>query len=168
MPARSKVAALPDAIRDELDRRLVAGSFSGYVQLAEWLTEQGHPISHAAVHRHGAELEKKIEAVKMASDQAKVLVESTDGSAGDMSLATLMMAQERLYNLMLASEAGDLKEVAAAARAIADMARASVSVSSERRRALAEAAERAGEAMTKAGISGDTASVIRAAIEGGA
>lgn len=168
MPARSKVAQLPPEVREELDRRLIAGSFSDYTGLAEWLASVGHVISRSALHGHGSQLERKIEAVRLATEQATALVESTEGRPGDMSLATLMMAQEKLYNLMLASDGGNLKEVASAARAIADMARAQVSVAAERRKAVAEAADRAGEAAARAGVSADTMAAIRTAIEGAA
>lgn len=143
MPARSKVEGLPDDIRVELDRRLVAGAFSGYAQLADWLTEQGHPISHAAVHRHGAQLERKIEAIRVATEQAKALVAGSPDSEGAFSEATIRMAQERIFQLLkTAGDDANFKEVTAAAKAIAEMARASISVAAERRQAREEALQK--------------------------
>ena len=74
--------------------------------------------------------------------------------------------QDRIFELMKAAEGGDLKELAATARALADTARASLAVRQDRRKVLAEAAEAAGKAAAKAGLSADTAVAIRAAIEG--
>ena len=51
MPARSAVGQLPEEIRDEINRRLVENSFSGYAQLAGWLRELGYQISKSALHR---------------------------------------------------------------------------------------------------------------------
>ena len=166
MPRRSKVAVLPEEVRAELDRRLVAGSFSGYVELAEWLTGQGYPISHASVHRHGEELERRIEAVKLATEQAEALVAASPDDTGAVADASIRLAQERIFQVLVAAEGGDLKDLSAAARALAETARAGTAVRAERRKALAAAAERAGKAMAKRGLSGDTATAIRAAIEG--
>lgn len=168
MPARSKIASLPPEIREELDAKLVEGAFSGYVALSQWLEAQGFDISHAAVHRHGRQLERKIEALRLATEQARALVAGAPDAEGAVSEATLRMAQERLFTLLNESDGGSLKDVAAAARAVADMARASISVSAERRKALAEAGERAGAAAKQQGLSKGVAAAIRAAVEGGA
>jgi hypothetical protein len=45
MPPRSKVAMLPQALRDELERRMVERGFSGYEELADWLQKQGFQIA---------------------------------------------------------------------------------------------------------------------------
>ncbi len=124
MAPRPKVMAVPEEVRRELDRWLMAGGFSGYLNLSEWLGEQGFEISHAAVHRYGVQLERKVEAIRLATEQANVIVSASPDDAGAMSLGTLRMAQERLFSLLRASDDGNLKEVTSAARAIADMARA--------------------------------------------
>lgn len=163
MPARSKVASLPRAVRERLDARLVEGGFSGYKALEAWLESEGFAISHAALHRYGQGLERKLDAIRLATGQAKALVAGSDDAEGALSLATLRMAQHRLFELFHASEGQNLKEVSAAARAIADMARASISVAAERRKAAD--AERSAAA-ERAGLSGDVVAAIRAAVEG--
>ena len=82
-----------------------------------------------------------------------------------MADASLRMAQERIFDLLLAAESGDLKELSAAAKALAETARASLAVRAERRKALKEAAERAGQAAKREGLSSGTAQAIRAAVE---
>jgi Protein of unknown function (DUF3486) len=53
MPARSKVAMLPEEVRTELERRIIERSFSGYQDLADWLQTKGYQIAHDSVQRHG-------------------------------------------------------------------------------------------------------------------
>ena len=155
MPARSKVSQLPPEIRDELDRRLVAGAFSGYTELAEWLDGTGHRISRSALHDHGSKLERKIEAMRLATEQARAIVAGAPDSEGAMSEATLRMAQERLFTLLNEADGGSLKDVATAARAVAEMARAGISVAAERRKALAAAAERVDRKLAEAADSAE-------------
>ena len=102
------------------------------------------------MHRYGVQLERKVEAIRLATEQANVIVSASPDDAGAMSLGTLRMAQERLFSLLRASDDGNLKEVTSAARAIADMARATVSVHTERRKVLAEARQEADEKLAAA------------------
>ena len=168
MPARSKVAQLPAEVREELDRRLIAGSFSDYTGLAEWLESVGCKISRSALHTHGSKLERRIEAVKVATEEAEALVAALPDDTGAMADAGLRLAQQRIFDIMLASEEGDLKQMASAARALAEMTRAGSALRADRRKVLAEAADRAGKAATSAGVSADTMAAISAAIEGAA
>lgn len=157
---------LPREVRERLDALLIERGFSDYAALADWLSREGHPMSHAAVHRYGQQLERKVEAIRIATEQAKAIVAGAPDAEGAVSQATLRLAQERLFTLLNESDGGSLKEVAAAARAVADMARAGVSVSVERRRALAEAGERVNAAAKRSGLSEEMAAAMRAAVEG--
>ena len=167
MPRRSKVMALPAEVRRRLEQLLIERGFSGYSELADWLTEQGHPISHAAVHRHGAELERRIEQVKVATEAAEAFVAAVPDDTGAMADAGLRLAQERIFQVFLAAEGGNLKELAAAGRALAEMSRAGTAIRQERRKALSEAAGRAGKEMRRQGLSREGAAAIRKAIQGG-
>ncbi|KAF1370867.1 phage protein Gp27 family protein [Yokenella regensburgei] len=46
------VNQLPDAIKKKLNKKLTESSFSGYVQLTEWLNSLGYPVSKSSVHRY--------------------------------------------------------------------------------------------------------------------
>ena len=166
MPPRSKVAQLPDEVRQELDRRLIAGVFSGYVGLSEWLAEAGYSIGKSALAEHGSRLERRIEMLRVSAEQAKALVAAAPDDEGAVADATLRMAQERLFELFLATEEGDPKLIVAAGRALTDMARASTAIRVERRKVRAEAAKDADKVMRKQGLSADATAAIRAAIEG--
>ena len=166
MPQRSKVARLPDEVRQALDRQMIAAGFGGYVALSEWLAERGFTIGKSALAEHGAQLERRIEALRLATEQAEALVAAAPDDSGAVADASIRLAQERIFELLLAAESGDLKELAGAARALAETARAGTAIRAERRKALAAAAERAGKVARKAGVSPDTAAAIRAAIAG--
>ncbi len=166
MPRRKKVALLPADVRAELDRMLIDRAFSGYEDLSEWLQGKGYGIGKSALHEYGSHLERRIEQIRASTEQAQALIDSAPDDAGAMSAAALQQVQARIFDMMLAAEGGELKELAATARALADTARAQVSVRQDRRKVLAEAAERAGAAATKAGLTVDTATLIRQAVEG--
>lgn len=165
MPQRSKVMTLPHEVRQRLDALLIERGFSGYAELAEWLAANGHPISATSLKRHGRQLEERIERLRLASEQAEAFISAAPGDTGALTQASLYLVQERIFELMKAAEGGDLKELAATARALADAARASLAVRQDRRKVLAEAAEAAGEAVQRLGLSDDTDAAIRAAIE---
>ena len=167
MPApRRAVLTLPQEVREQLDRRLVERGFAGYTELAAWLAENGHAISRSAVYRYGSQLERRIEALRLATQSAEALVAAAPDDTGAVADASLRLAQERIFDVLLAAEGGDLKELSAAAKALAETARASLAVRAERRKVLAEAAGIADKAAKKAGMSPDTVAAIRTAIEG--
>lgn len=58
MPKRSKVAALPKAVKEWLDAALVEGNFSGYEQLEAELKARGHDIGKSSLHRYGSAFEQ--------------------------------------------------------------------------------------------------------------
>jgi hypothetical protein len=49
MPAAPKISTMPEVIRDQLDRRLVASGFGDLVAIAGWLSDQGYPIGKSAL-----------------------------------------------------------------------------------------------------------------------
>jgi hypothetical protein len=42
------------AVSKELDRRLRASRFAGYVELSAWLTSLGHPVGKTAIGKYAA------------------------------------------------------------------------------------------------------------------
>lgn len=61
MPKRALIAVLPNAVREELNRRLIDNGFSSYVEIAAWLKSLGHDIGKSSVHRYGVKLERKLQ-----------------------------------------------------------------------------------------------------------
>ncbi len=143
----SKVMSMPRAVRARLDELLIERGFSGYAELSEWLTSQGHAIGKSALHAYGRGLARRVEMVSLATSQAKALVAAAPDDEGAVADAVLRMVQERIFEVLLAAEDGvDLKTLAGAARAVAETARASTSVREERRKALREIADRVRQA----------------------
>ena len=68
MPRRSKVLTLPAEVRKRLEALIVERGFSGYVELADWITAQGHPIGKSALAEHGSKLQRRIEALRLATE----------------------------------------------------------------------------------------------------
>jgi hypothetical protein len=101
MPQRSKVLTLPDEIKRELDKRLVANSFRDYAALAEWLKENGFEISRSSVQRYGQEFEERLAAIKIATDQAQAIAEAAGDDQGAMSDALVRLCQEKAFQVLV-------------------------------------------------------------------
>lgn len=166
MPARSKVLALPRDVKRRLDELLVEKGFSDYRGFAKWLTEQGHPMSHMAVQRYGSQFERRIESIRMSSEMAAALVAASPDDPGVVADASIQLVQERMFQVLLASEGGDLTQLSTAGRALSEATRASIAIRADRRKALDEASKAADSVGRKPGMSKDTAAAIRAVIEG--
>ncbi len=134
MARLSKIGSLPQEIRDWLDSALADGNFSGYQLLSDALKERGFDISHAAVHRYGQKLEKRIAAIKSATDAAQMLAKSLPDATDDLSSAVIRMVQSDMFDLLVSLQesseetnpAQRLKLLSHAVRAAADATRASV------------------------------------------
>lgn len=164
MPPRSKVDLLPDPVREELERRLMKGGFSGYRDLAAWLAEQGFEISKSSLHAWGQDFEARVGALKRVTAQARAIVAESPDDEGSMNDALIRLTQERVFGLMMDLEI-DLGpgELAKVTKAVAELSRASVSqkrlmaeVRAEMERQAREAAAKVADgAARKAGLSAD-------------
>jgi hypothetical protein len=129
MAPRSKVLLLPEAVRQALEQRLLAGGFSGYEALTDWLGEQGYAISKSALHRFGSAFEERCQALKIATDQARAIVEGSPDDDGAMSEALMRLTQQKLFDVLLEINVDpETIELPKLARAIADMSRSTVTL----------------------------------------
>ncbi len=165
MPAPRKVDLLPAEVREELNRRIVEGGFGGYVDLSDWLSGQGYEIGKSTIATHGKELQRRIEAIKVATEQAEALLAESPDDAGSISEAALRIAQQRMFDVFLASEEGDLKAMGTAMTALAKASRAGIAIRAERRKVLIETkaavAERLDAAERDAGAGADPRETLR-------
>ncbi len=160
MPPRSKVGQLPEEIRRALEQKLIVSGFGDYEALAAWLAEQGYAISKSSLHRFGQTFEDKCSTLRIATQQAKAIVESTPDDEGAMAEALMRLMQEKLFTILLDMEVDPTKvNIGAVAKALAPIARASIALKKysmevrDRARAAADAVDRiaASGGLTKEG-----------------
>lgn len=141
MPHPPKVQKLPEGLRSELDSRIVRQGFGGYVALSEWLAERGYEIGKSALAVHGSKLERRIRMLQVATTEAEALVSASPDDSGAVAEATLRIAQERIFQTLMAADDGDLKTLAAVGKAAAEATRAGIALRDARKRAKAEMAQ---------------------------
>jgi hypothetical protein len=174
MPPRSKIqTVLPDELRKSLERKLVDNGFGNYKGLESWLAEQGYSISHAAIHRHGQELEQRLAMIKASTQAAEAIVEAAPDTADSRSAAVMSLVQTELFNVLLslhqAESADDMqgrvKLLSDAAKSIAQLSRASVNqkqwAEEIRQRERLQAAKEVSAALKSNGISEELEQSIR-------
>lgn len=170
MGVRSKLLDLPEAVRAELDQRLINGHFGGYVELEEWLRGQGHEIGKSSIHRYGTKLEARIDSLKRSTEEAKAIVAAAPDEAADMSEALMRLLQDKLFTLLRDMEVDpDEASLPAIAKAMAPLARASIALKKHatevalKARLAADAAEKIA---SKGGLSAEAGAQLRAVILG--
>lgn len=183
MGQRAKIKLYPPEIRAWLDAELVRRGFSDYVQLAVDLKEEsasrGMPVdaSKSSIHRYGANLERKLSAIKASTEAARLIAAQSPDDADLRSGAVLSMIQTQVFDVMVglqdASQAEDpverAKLLARVGRDYATVARASVHQKRheiEIRGKTAAAADRVAKLAKKGGLSGDTVDAIKREILG--
>ena len=131
MGKRSKVVQLPRELREWLDRILAEKNYSAYEQVTADLRVLGEKLGVApedlpgksALHRYGANLERKLAAIKASTHAAQLIAAQSPDEADDRSAAVMSMIQTEMFDGMLllqeAEDTGDPLERAKALSAIA-------------------------------------------------
>jgi len=180
-----KIRRLPEHLKIELDRRLSAGTFRSFRILSDWFAENGYEISHTALHKYGLKFDRRLESIRLATEQARIVCEQFKDDDVHMQSALLRLVQTHLFEMLSAvheeekSATGTTartgkraKEkiapvnITALARSVSGLVRAEAENRkwAERARvAVAEAAKKVDEAREK-GLSVDAADQIRAAL----
>lgn len=171
MGQRSAVLALPEPIRKELEQKLIRNGFAGYRELTDWLEAKGFEISKSAIHRYGQRFEDRVEAVRMATQQAKAIVESTPDDEGAVSEALMRLVQEKIFQVLMELEIDTSKpmNLASVAKSIAELSRATVTQKkwqAEVREKAQRAAESVADVAKKGGLSPEAVDAIRRQILG--
>lgn len=178
MGRQSSITALPEPVREALNRELSARNFSGYEALEDWLREQGFEISKSAIHRYGQKIERRMAAIKASTEAAKLLTEAAGDDQDARSEAVIALVQTEMFESIIAIQEADDEELTAAdrlglmskaAKNIATLARASIAQKQFKTQVQAKAAEVADKAArlaSKGGMSPDAAAEIRKMILG--
>jgi Protein of unknown function (DUF3486) len=172
MGQRSKVlTALPKELREQLDQRLVKGSFTGYRELEAWLATQGFRISRGSLQRYGSAFERRVKTISIATQQARALAEASPDREGSMTDALVRLVQEKIFGVLVEAEDIEDGQLTRIARAIADLGRATISQkrwAEEMRARLDEQKRAAGEKMDDlkrtGGLSDESYEAIRAVL----
>ncbi|MCY1287805.1 hypothetical protein D9M70_368200 [compost metagenome] len=167
MPPRSKVSTLPPEVKTWLDQALVESNFSGYELLSAELAERGYDIKKSALGEYGKDFKDRLAALAMASEQAKAVVAAAPDDEGAVNEALMRLTQEKLFQLLLASE-GKL-DISKVGKTVAELVKASVVQKkwSAEVRAKAEAAAASVEKIArKGGLNAETVAEIRREILG--
>lgn len=171
MPKRSAIEGLPKAVKTWLDAALVDGNFSGYELLALNLQNRGFTISKSAIHRYGQGFEDRLKMLKMASEQAKAIVEASPDDEGAVSEALMRLVQEKLFQVMLDFKVDPDKplNIASAAKAVAELSRATVTQKkwqAEIKEKTRAAADAVAQVAKKGGLTPEAVDAIRREILG--
>lgn len=103
--------ALPEAVKSDLDKKLVAGGFCDYVALSDWLKEQGYEISKSSLHRYGSGFEQRLSAIKIATDQAQAIADTIGDDQGVLGDALTRLIQEKTFQLLVEMESLSVEDV---------------------------------------------------------
>ena len=177
MARQTKIDALPDPVKAWLDDALAENNFSGYQLLSEELKERGYDISHASVHRYGQKIEKRMAAIRAATEAAQMLARNTPDQSDELSASVIRMAQSELFDVMVDLQEAEaendpakrVKLLSRAALAISNLARAKVihrkwqDEARERTEAAAASAEKIAR---KGGLSPESVRMLRREILG--
>lgn len=105
--SHSKVAKLPDEIRAAVDRQIMAGV--EYQEIADYINTMGTQVSRSSVNRYGQKFMARMETLRLAREQAKIVVESAkDDPALEMVEAANQMAVQVILERLIDME--DIKE----------------------------------------------------------
>lgn len=167
MPKRSKVDALPKALKEWLDAELVKRGFADYEQLAADLQAQGAEVSKSSLHRYGSKFEERMAQLKVSTEQARAVVAASPDDEGAMNEALIRLTQDKLFQVLVDLEV-DPESIALPklTKSIADLARSSISQKKWQIEVRTKATERikAVEAEAKA-LKGETRDVALAMLD---
>jgi len=169
-------------LKIELDRQLSAGTFQSWRNLSKWFADNGYEISHAALHKYGQKFERRLESIRLATEQARIVCEQFKDDDAQMQSALMRLVQTRLFEVLAAvnekpkrlrvkKDGRTIEKVApvnltALARSVSGLVKAETEHrkwAEHARAAVAEAAKKIDESAGK-GLSKDVANQIRAVL----
>jgi len=126
MPPRSKVAKLPHAVRDELERRIVEHGFGRYEKLADWLQQQGYQIAEDSVQRHGARLRQRTESIDLSVQHAKAIGQAVSGDRDSIVDSTIRLLNGQVFSTLLDAERIRSDEIYRLSHTICELSKMSI------------------------------------------
>lgn len=169
MPRPSKCDLLPEEVKTQLNQKLVEQAFSRYEDLSEWLDTIGYEISKSAIHRYGKEFKSQLEAIKLATEQAKAIAEVCDDDANLLGDALNRLAQQKAFRVLQEVEPADDVDFTRLVSAIATLNRSSSDgkkFKTQMQKQAKKTAEEVEKVAQDGGLSADTISAIKSKILG--
>ncbi len=99
---RHKIDQLPADLKKELDSRLTEGDFRSVRVLSSWLHKNGFEISHQAINRYQQKFDRRLDAIRLATEQARIVCAQFKEDDIDMQTALLRLVQTRLFEVLSA------------------------------------------------------------------
>ncbi|MDZ4378774.1 MAG: DUF3486 family protein [Xanthomonadaceae bacterium] len=157
MPKRSKVLGLPKGVKAWLDKSLVENGFSEFRALSDELRARGYEISKSAINDYSQPFRRKLEAVALATEQARAVVESSPDDEDAMGQGLMRLVQEKLFTILVEMDVDVGKlNLSSLTKAIAQLGRTSIlqkrHAMQAREKALNEAADTVAETARAQGM----------------
>lgn len=159
MPPRAKVKTLPAEVKSWLDKALIESNFSDYQALEKALQEKGFSIGKSSLQRYGSDFEERLAAVRMATEQAKALVDGVEDDGDALSNGLIRLVQERTFQVltrMSTDDAAAKASLSSLGKMVAELSKSSVELKKYRalvREKVQAASENVKQAAAKAGAS---------------
>ncbi len=101
VPKKSwKMMRMPRDLKEQLDKLLNDGTVHSSLQLAKWLNDNGFQISHRAIRQYRQDFERRLDAVRMATEQARIVCEQFKDDDTQMQSALLRLVQTQLFQVL--------------------------------------------------------------------
>jgi len=168
----STIDLLPPEAKAWLDQELVSRNFTGYVQLADLLAQQGYVISKSAIGRYGKKFKDEQINLRQSIEMAKAFAEvvGDDGAAMNQTLTAL--AQQEMMAIIRERKYSEGIKLPALIRSIASLNRSDINTrkfqieQAARQKALNDAAEAVSVAAHEQGMSEEQAQFWREKVLG--
>ena len=162
---------LPGEVRAELEKMIVAHSYGNYRHLVEWLKDaHGVDLSASTICRHGQQLERRLESLRLVTEQAKSIVSAAPDESGQLNDALIRLVQEKAFAMLIEIQAADGKiDLEKAAKVVAQLSRASVAqkkLEKDFRQEVKDAAASVEEQARSSGSSKEQAAKLRQLVLG--
>jgi hypothetical protein len=169
-----KIRRMPKDLKKELDALMSDGAHTSQ-QLAKWLRDNGFEISSRSLRQYREDFEQRLDSVRLATEQARIVCEQFKDDDPDMQTALMRLVQTQLFQVLAASNGQDATKVrpeiapiniGALARCVSNLIKAESDHQkwADRARARVATAEKKVEEATTKGLSKDAAQQIKAVL----
>ncbi len=109
--SRADAGKAPAALGAEFELRLLEGGFGGYGALQEWLLGRGYAIGRVARARRAPAIERKLHTLRLATMQAREVVEAAGGANDVVNEGLMRLVQGELFRVLIELREIDPKKV---------------------------------------------------------